>query len=488
MPDAQKPQDCPNFQHPEYAELREAREICETVFGGTLEMREEGEMFLPRFGGEDDDDYKKRLAKAVLTPLAAGERDGMVGLIFCQPISVTVNGSTADNPKPLPDPIASIVENADNAGTHFDVFARRVFESALEQKDAFILVDIAPPDPTEQTALDSAEINRRPYFVHYEACQVINWREETTNGRKRLALLVIETEAEKPSGAFGTSCVKQWRVYLPGAYQVWELNDPSKSDTGFRLVEAGEMTDAKGLPLTEIPVVRLCLHPEAPPLLDLCLLNVEHYRVSSEYDDAMSNTNAPTLVIRDRANPEKAVKIGAKSLIDISGPNGDAFYLEINGKGLAATRDRLKDLETAIHHAGARVKRDGSGTRPVSATEAEIDHIRSTAGLRNWARDAEDAFEKAFQFAGVFLGLADVIEVEVNKQFGRQVDAQSLQALVTLAQSGILNPITLLAILAQSGLLPEGWSQAIEDERNRTNPPAPPPSAPPTDPVPPQTA
>ncbi|MCV5632726.1 DNA-binding protein, partial [Escherichia coli] len=53
----------------DYNDMLEAWDINDALMGGTLEMRRQGENYLPKWPNEDEDDYKKRLSVATLLPV-----------------------------------------------------------------------------------------------------------------------------------------------------------------------------------------------------------------------------------------------------------------------------------------------------------------------------------------------------------------------------------------------------------------------------------
>ena len=48
----------------DYNDMLEAWDINDALMGGTLEMRRQGENYLPKWPNEDEDAYKKRLSVA----------------------------------------------------------------------------------------------------------------------------------------------------------------------------------------------------------------------------------------------------------------------------------------------------------------------------------------------------------------------------------------------------------------------------------------
>lgn len=69
----------------DYNDMLEAWDINDALMGGTLEMRRQGENYLPKWPNEDEDAYKKRLSVATLLPVYEESIKQNIGRIFAEP-------------------------------------------------------------------------------------------------------------------------------------------------------------------------------------------------------------------------------------------------------------------------------------------------------------------------------------------------------------------------------------------------------------------
>ena len=67
----------------DYNDMLEAWDINDALMGGTLEMRRQGENYLPKWPNEDA--YKKRLSVATLLPVYEESIKQNIGRIFAEP-------------------------------------------------------------------------------------------------------------------------------------------------------------------------------------------------------------------------------------------------------------------------------------------------------------------------------------------------------------------------------------------------------------------
>lgn len=108
-----------NTQHPIYATQQEKRADYRAVVGGTDTMRAAGERLLPKYPGEPSGDYAARLASATIDGLVRSGVTMLCGKVFDDEI----------NTDAVAQSLKGLLENFDNQGTSFNVFAREAFEA-----------------------------------------------------------------------------------------------------------------------------------------------------------------------------------------------------------------------------------------------------------------------------------------------------------------------------------------------------------------------
>src|SRR6185295_18604137 len=106
--------------------------IVRDCYAGTRAIRDAGQDYLPQEPAEKLKPYRNRLSRAVFWNAYRRAILGYVGMVFRK------NPELND----VPAEIVAEFENVDLQGTHFDVFAKQVFTSALNDGHTYILVEM----------------------------------------------------------------------------------------------------------------------------------------------------------------------------------------------------------------------------------------------------------------------------------------------------------------------------------------------------------
>lgn len=477
----------PSFIAPAYAAMAPRWKLCREVMIGTEAVRDDDNLdtYFPRGPAESPDEQKARAMRAEFFPIFKETIKGLVGLVFRK------DPKLGDD---VPPSIVALAENIDGAGTHYAVFARRVFTDGMIKGHSAILVDVPKVSSTQPlTIQQERSLGLRPYWVHIKPEQILNWRTQTINGNVVLTMLVLAETVDVPMGDFGTTSTTRYRVFrrdtITGfiTYEIWTQashdKDPELDDHGtlknttvipFVVFYAGERT----APLQSLP-----------PLIDLAYTNVAHAQVLSDHRTSMHAAGNPILVIKGRSGfgggsidpngPRPAVDnpdyyttgpgAGAPEPI-ITGPNvgievdkdGDVHYAEHNGSALGASAAELKAIEDRAAAQGLSMLNRAS--RGVQTAEAEhLQRNEKDASLSSAARSMEDALEIACAFTAIFMGLTTGGSVEIDREFDTTViDTPRIQALSAAVAAGQFTRETFWSLLQRGGALPPDFDPEEE--------------------------
>ncbi len=139
---------------------------------------------------------------------------------------ICANGVKPEN---VPASMESHLSNIDNKGTSFVAFVIRSAIAALRDGHSFILVDHMPKDETVRSQADYLRSGRRPYWVHYEALDLIHHKTAMVNGREVLTLAVFQESAIVANSDFDETEEVRYRVLRPGSWELWKIETNSKS-------------------------------------------------------------------------------------------------------------------------------------------------------------------------------------------------------------------------------------------------------------------
>ncbi len=440
--------------------MQPAVTICRDVYGGTLMVRKRGETYLPKFEREEDKDYRKRLAAAVLFNAFRRTVKGLVGMIHRAPIVLS---------DAVPEEIRADLENADLAGRHLDVFARDISEDAWIDGHAAILVDMQRVEPGAIRDLtDLRNAGLRPYWVQIRKGQILRSQTVNVAGQTVLSRFAYSECVVEPDGEFGEREVERVRDFRLTAGGVVCIIHTKRNDA------AGERWDTEPAQLMSIGKIPVATHytnrtgfmASEPPLLDLALENVLHYQVRSDRQNVLHVASVPIPVFKGLCQDGGEVKVGPNSAILLD-DDGAAEYLEPQGAALQHSADELKDIESRMAYLGLSMLMSESRAAE-TATSKEIDKSESDSALLAAVRDEEDTIEAAIELHAMWRDIpldraGEDRWVTVNRDFvKRPLSPQMAQVLLAAVDGGRLTVETMWDAFIRGDILPGTFDPETE--------------------------
>lgn len=427
---------------------------------GPETVRDRATAYLPQAPGEDAVNYRDRLQRSVYFNVFGHTTKGMVGQVFRRD---PVLGED------VPEPIKAHLENVDNAGTHFDVFARDLLQDAITAGHAAILVEFPQTGGTQNAAQEAQAI--RPYWVPICKDNIVSWRTTTENGRLVLTQLVLKECTMVPDGMFGEVEQTRYRVFTRDngvvAFRLYQVN----KDKSVVVVEKGTYPTQKEIPIAEVTTSgRKSMFESVPMLIDLAYLNIAHYQQYSDYTNSIHKTCVPIFTT-----------VGVQELLDgqgqpiVLGPNttlnlpigGSAAYVSHSGQALAEAKQALDDLKSDMGTLGLSMLSPSRRTAE-TAQAKRLDKSVEDSALAVTARGLQDAIERALQFHANYLRLPTGGSVSVNREFDEQtMQADMLVAWTGAVTNGGIPPRFMVDAMVAGGLmeLEDGESpQDVADE------------------------
>lgn len=440
--------------HPKYNELQPLRDVFDDVCNGTAAMRKGDVKYLPKFPKETPDSYAFRKDTATFLNVTAKTRETLCGLVFQKDITLGED---------VPDATVKLWENIDNCGNHGNVFSRDLFEDSFDGS-AVILVDA----PTAQ-ASDKGEQNAmglRPYWVAYDACDVINWdyRINPVSRKKELSLIVLRESHTVAEAMFTRKSEVHYLVcYLNGNTPSWQRWKETKDAGG----KTEHVLDSEGIfgKQTALPIAIVGELDDAPPLMDLAYKNVEHYQTYSDYKSIIHKTCVPLFYsINLDGEP---VAIGGDVWFKCN-EGGSIGFAEVSGTSIDKTEQCLENIKQEMGTLGLAMLAAKPVKGDTTATETMLDSIQETSSLQVRATQLKDAVELALGFTAQYLGLgADKGgTITLGATWTQMiVTAEELNAWSGLVDAGQMSLETFVELRHAAGHLPEDVTVEIEMDR-----------------------
>jgi hypothetical protein len=441
---------------PDWATINDVR-------GGTRQMREAGELYLPRHPLESLKSYNSRRKTSYFYNAYEHTLQGLVGMIFRQD---PVIGND------VPPEIVEDLNNIDNRGTHIDMFLRRVTESVINYGHSFILVDMPPALKTGSNPDGSANLDdyrkagMRPFWTVYNPTQAVNWRTKTINGKLVLTQITFQEICQEEQGLFGEKEVTRYRVLQPGKWFTF-IADPSQV-SGFRSEDTGTFA-----PISDrIPLV--CVYGKTPDrafysrplLIDLADLNISHWQLASDYRHILHIANSPVLCRSGYSRTAgKVENYGPNRIIDVA-QGGDVWWAEHHGYAIDGARTEILDIEQRMSVIGLSLLARKPDSQAVTATEKILDSAEQSSALASVARAVQDAAKQCLELHARYVGKHEGGSININNIFDNlSLEPAKLAQYSNMVGLGQLSLETLWQILESYGELPENFNKEEELER-----------------------
>lgn len=450
-------------KHAEYIENKPLWDKVEDCAEGQSEIHEEGTGYLPKLGGQTDNEYRAYKQRAVFYNAVARTIDGLTGMIFLKPPVIEA-----------PAGIDSILNDITMSGLSLHQFAEMVADEVITVGRCGVLVDY-PPTENAVTVAQAQSLGMRPYATLYDADNIINWKTSRIANSEQLTLIVLAENYEEPIDEFEGSCKPQWRVLdlFEGAYRQRVFRKTDKDE--FILISE-IYPQMNGKPITRIPFEFFGIRDNSPcvdkpPLLDLAEVNLSHYRTTADYEHGLHFIGLPTPIITG-VNLEQGEKIniGGSSALVFPQPDTKAFFMEFQGQGLGELREALRAKESMMATLGARMLAPEKRAAEAAQT-ASIHRAGENSVLASISQSVSIGLTHVLERLRDWSGVSGDVKVTLNREFSPvAMTAQDLQALVQSWQAGAISHNSLFECLQSGDIISPDVSFDDEQERIAMNP------------------
>lgn len=427
-------------EHPEYTARQSQWQRCADVMEGSDAVKAQGETYLPRLEGQQQnvkgkDEYHAYKTRALFYNATARTLDGLAGLIFRKNTQLELPLSEQEE--------ETLLADITQTGVTFDGLSKSVVRQVLGMGRAGILVDM--PEPV------AGQTQGQPFLQLYDARDIINWQSQRIDGTIRLSRVVLRESAmdPNPEDVFQPKLIQQYReLYLndAGDYEVgiWrEVENPTSTEDAW--VKVQTLTPVlRGKPFRFIPFLvvnasTLTLSVEKPPLLDLVDVNLSHYRSSADLEHARHYTALPTpWVAGFDAGTE--LRIGSGTAWVSTDVNAKAEILEFKGSGLSELRNALQDKQTMMAVLGARLLEEKTSRQVEAADTIKTRQSGEQSILRSMVNTVSHALSQAMSWLIEWMGVSGTVKVELNRDFiDARLDPQEQSSLMLMLQSGAIS-------------------------------------------------
>ena len=350
--------------------------------------------------------YNAYLERAVFYNATRRTLEGMLGQVFRRdPIM-----DASDELKP-------ILENTDGGSCDIVQLTKRSVSQVLAYGRSGLFIDI----PVSTRDLSLAEVQSgmfNPTIRVFEPWSVINWGTRRRGTREILEFVIIKDDyVYRPKGGYDLHSVKQYRI-LELVGDVYKLTI-ERGNEKYTFVPV----DAEGQPFNEIPFVFIGSENndpavDRPPMADLAVLNIAHYRNSADYEESCYIVGQPTPFFSGLTEDwvqnvlGGTVTLGARAAIPLpQGGNAGLLQASPNTMPFEAMQHKEKQMISI----GAKLVTTPTIER--TATEVYINHASEHSALMSSSKNVTAAYQWALKKCCQFLGIPDDFKFELNTAF-----------------------------------------------------------------------
>lgn len=420
-----------NTPHPQFTAHLDQWQRCRDAVGGSDAVKARGTAYLPKLGGQTDEEYKAYVMRTLWYGASARTVQGLTGLVMRKDPVVEV-------PKALEEHLKDVTLT----GISFPAFAKTTLEEVLKAGRYGVLVDM----PKEGSDV------QRPKYAAYIGEAIVNWQTVVVNGIHVLTMVVLWecVWQEKPEDRYVLEAVEQYRVLRINSAQQYEQEiyqqDPNDKDKWISKEKIVPMFRQK--PFAYIPFCffgpnTITPEIEKPPILDLVDVNLSHYRTSADLEHGAHFCGLPTPVVSGVSDTTKELKIGSATAWILTDPNARASMLEFTGQGLTALEARLEKKEKLMAVLGARLLEEQKKTVEAADT-LTMRYAGEQSVLRSVAGTVSTGLSKLLEWAAIWSGVspeeAKKATAKLNTDFmDTSMTFAELEALVRTWQAGAIS-------------------------------------------------
>ena len=417
-------------------------ELLEALMGGTLGLRQQSTLWLPKEPAEQDDSYNRRLSQSVCPPYFRRLLALLAGMLTRKPVKL----------EDVPDPIREDLFDVDLQGNNLDVWLNMAARTALQYGHVGVLVDYPRSD--------EGDVGDRPYWVTYSPRDILGWRTEVTSGRQVLTQLRLKERVVVPHGEFGEELVEQVRVLEPGRFRLYRKQI---SRTGsFDLVEEGPMTMDE-IPFSVAYADRVGLYESQPPMEEVGWLNLQSYQRNSDLANQLHIAAVPRLIGYGVPVETDEVENGPETMMALP-VDARIAYVEPGGTSYQYQFQHLEMIRAQINELGVAAIL-GQKNVAESGVAKSIERSQGDAQLMGLGIQLQDLVDNCLRMHGELRGIPQPGAAVINRDFVEmRLEPAQVQQIIALYTNNMITLQAALEELEQGNALSEGFDVEAEVE------------------------
>lgn len=376
------------------------------ILGGQDVIKSMGEMFLPKFPRETEDNYKFRKSVAKFTNIYRDIAESLAAKPFAEEVKL-VDGED----KIIPESILDFIEDVDGDGNNLTVFSGSLFFNGINDAISWLFVDYPnTSSAAPRTIAEQKAAALRPFWSIIMAQNVLEARMMRSGSKLVLGYIRI---LEPGAGTLPDKV----RIFerLDTGLVTWKLYRRD-GKTGWKLEDEGDIS-----PITEIPIFpfitgrrdgkRFYFHA---PLKDAVELQITLYQQESALEHAKVMTAFPMLSAAgvkpklDANGKPESIDTGPNQVLyapaDGAGNVGQWSYVEPSANSLTFLQSDVKETKQDLRELGKQPLTAQAGLTVITTAYAAG---KSKSVVNAWGLGLKDVLERGLMVTAQWLGVTE---------------------------------------------------------------------------------
>lgn len=441
----------PTFTHPDVIYWAPTWALIRDCILGEQEIKARGDEYLPRLDEMSNDEYTAFLGRAVFYNMVKRTISSLAGIVFEKLPKITG----------IPDKLKIAIEKPTKNLISLNAFLKASVSEILTTGRWGILCDM------------DGDGKRPPYFVGYQAENILDWTLQEVDGRMVPVEIVLrEYQENKGEFGIGRSFVTIYRVLRldedtdgSRVYRqyIYYHNDPKVlvSDLTPKVVTPNK----NGVPFSTIPFRFIGAESNDPsvdrsPIADIAYLNISHYKSYAQLEHGRYYTALPVYYAQVPAGDQEAEYRVGSAVVWECAPGEKPGILEFTGAGLSSIENSCAQKEEQIASLGGRLM--GGRSRSVSESD---DSLKMKEGnersiLLGIVMGLNEGMTDLLRFWVEWQGGdASKVTVELSTQFlSNDLGAREVRAVYAMYKDGVVPVEVLHSYLQKAEVIPDWLS------------------------------
>lgn len=437
--------------------------LIEDCLAGDAAIKKKREVYLPIPNPEDTSDtnkarYTNYLLRAVFYNVVANTTAGLVGQVF-----------NTDPVSEYPPELEPLWFDADGKGVTLVQHSKKSLSSVLAFGRCGLMVDFPKghADGTPFTRQEVLDGTARPTLLYYGPRDIVNWRFMQVNAVSVLSLVVLCEDYIISDDGFEIKRGKEFRVLRLSnsneyTVETWRRRNDDENAPYMLHESPVKPTDHAGKPLNYIPFYFIGAqnndaNPDKPPMYDMAVLNIAHYRNSADYEDSVFMVGQPTPYFSGLTQTwvdevlKGTIQLGSRGAVPLP-ENGAAGLIQAEPNSMV--KEAMDQKERQMVALGAQLVEEKEVQRTLG--EAEMEKAVITSVLTSCAHNVSQAYEQALETAALFMGVPlteESLVYQLSTEFAiAKMSSQERAQLLAEWQGGLVSFSEARSQLRQSGV------------------------------------